>query len=468
MSDNISLSKESEEKTSINLLLNIEDQDNIKKKQLPMPSAEGLSSNVPAEKFKAPTITAKEKTEEHPATLNNSAFMDVLVNRIKDLESAMNGPSNAAERETAKGRKKFLREVTKYCSDLSKSSQERLEWLQSKFSAQVSETLHLDKKVGELQRELDVSLKDKERIQNDLRRTHLMKDRLEDLCRKLQKDAKDVCEEARLKQEEDLQHRKDLESRFGSAIKDVSARMDEQQAERDKQLQENNDLRGKLEEVVKQFDTFQKLLQKKELEVKLHQARYEQQETIAKQLEMKASALEKTNELLKREAASGQVTQQENTVLRSQLQEYLSKFEDIQSTLGKSNKMFDRLRAEVNEHQKLRLKVSSECSEWRRKAEMLEATSLLRQAEEKKDVKTAKTQVNAIREVLEDEETKAADVKGANGTTEDIVGKVKRIKMQKEKLEGLCRILQQEIKTLKQVDNSHIETATSAVSECAL
>ena len=60
--------------------------------------------------------------------------------------------------------------------------------------------------------------------------------------------------------------------------------MNAQQAEREKQLAENDALRIKLGEVLNQFDAFNQLINQKDLEVQLANAKLEQQSALSAQV----------------------------------------------------------------------------------------------------------------------------------------------------------------------------------------
>ena len=85
--------------------------------------------------------------------------------------------------------------------------------------------------------------------QVELRKTNTLRDRLEELCRQLQRENREVLEESKRRQEEEIKQRHSLQAKFSSAIDDVTEKLDAQQAERTKQLTENDALRVKLGEV---------------------------------------------------------------------------------------------------------------------------------------------------------------------------------------------------------------------------
>jgi hypothetical protein len=71
---------------------------------------------------------------------------------------------------------------------------------------------------------------------------------------------------------------------YGWIYQDVTAKMDIQQAERARQAEENEALRVKLGDVLQQFNTYTQLINSKDLEVKLSNAKLEQQQALSTQI----------------------------------------------------------------------------------------------------------------------------------------------------------------------------------------
>ena len=63
-------------------------------------------------------------------------FASVLNSKISELEKGMGGSS--MEREAAKLRRKQLREVQRYCTDKQNSAEDRITYVQGKYTALVS------------------------------------------------------------------------------------------------------------------------------------------------------------------------------------------------------------------------------------------------------------------------------------------------------------------------------------------
>jgi hexokinase len=52
----------------------------------------------------------------------------------------------------------------------------------------------------------------------ELRKTNTLRDRLEELCRQLQRENRDILEESKRRQEEELKQRQAIQQKFSQAI----------------------------------------------------------------------------------------------------------------------------------------------------------------------------------------------------------------------------------------------------------
>lgn len=71
-------------------------------------------------------------------------------------------------------------------------------------------------------RQLEVAGRERDAARAELRKSNALRDRLEELCRGLQAQARDVAEEAKRRGAEEAKQRQEVQDRF-SAIIDVSS-----------------------------------------------------------------------------------------------------------------------------------------------------------------------------------------------------------------------------------------------------
>ncbi|XP_021744138.1 beta-taxilin-like [Chenopodium quinoa] len=232
-----------------------------------------------------------------------------------------------------------------------------------------------------------------------------VRDKLESLCRELQRQNKMLMDEFKRVSEEGQNLRSDLSTKFEDAIKDVSVRLEEQKGECISQLKENEMLRDKLKQLAEHYTQCQQQyaqeLKQKSLELKIAELKVEQnEEKVAhEQAQIKVYA-EKISQLLETEKS-----------LRQQLTADGEKFQQFQDALLKSNEVFETFKQEIEKMSKLTKDLKKENTFLKSKCEKSDFT-LIELVEERERMKK----------------------------------QLEKTKNQKEKLESLCRSLQAERK----------------------
>ncbi|XP_022765347.1 beta-taxilin-like isoform X2 [Durio zibethinus] len=240
-----------------------------------------------------------------------------------------------------------------------------------------------------------------------------VRDKLESLCRELQRQNKLLMDECKRVSTEGQNLRLDLSARFQDAIKDVSNKLEEQKDECLSQLKENEMLRNKLKQFADQYalseQQYAQKLKQKTLELQLADLKIKQHEEklIQEQAQMKVYA-EQVSQLLATEKN-----------LRMQLTADGEKFQHFQDALLKSNEVFETFKQEIE-------KTAKSIKELKKENGFLKS-------------KCDKSDVTLIELVEERERLKK---------------QLEKTKNQKEKLESLCRSLQAERKQSSTGGNS--------------
>lgn len=244
-----------------------------------------------------------------------------------------------------------------------------------------------------------------------------VRDKLESLCRELQRQNKMLMEECKRVSTEGQTLRSDLSNKFQEAIKDVSIKLDEQKDESLSQLKENEMLRTKLKHLADQYmlseQQHEQRLKQKSLELQISELKIKQHEEklIHEQSQMKVYA-DQVSQLLATEKN-----------LRVQLTSDGEKFQQFQDALVKSNEVFETFKQEID-------KMSKAIKELRKENAFLKS-------------KTERSDLTLIELVEERERLKK---------------QLEKTKNQKDKLESLCRSLQAERKQ-KETNTSDSSTA---------
>ncbi|XVE75341.1 hypothetical protein DITRI_Ditri12bG0086600 [Diplodiscus trichospermus] len=223
-----------------------------------------------------------------------------------------------------------------------------------------------------------------------------VRDKLESLCRELQRQNKMLMDECKRVSTEGQSLRLDLSARFQDAIKDVSNKLEEQKDECLSQLKENEMLRNKLKQLADQYALSEQQYAQKLADLKIKQ---NEEKLIQEQAQMKVYA-EQVSQLLATEKN-----------LRLQLTADGEKFQQFQDALLKSNEVFETFKQEIE-------KMAKSIKELKKENVFLKS-------------KCDKSDVTLIELVEERERLKK---------------QLEKTKNQKEKLESLCRSLQAERK----------------------
>ncbi|XAR52389.1 hypothetical protein NMG60_11020442 [Bertholletia excelsa] len=239
-----------------------------------------------------------------------------------------------------------------------------------------------------------------------------VRDKLESLCRELQRQNKMLMDECKRVSSEGQNLRLDLSNKFQDAIKEVSNKLEEQKDECLAQLKENEMLRSKLKQLADQYalseQQFAQKMKQKTLELQIADLKIQQHEEklLQEQSQMKLYA-EQVSQLLATEKN-----------LRLQLAADGEKFQQFQDALVKSNEVFETFKQETE-------KMAKSIRELRKENSFLKS-------------KCEKSDITLIELVEERERLKK---------------QLKKIKNQKEILESLCRSLQAERKQTPKSDS---------------
>ncbi|KDO27738.1 hypothetical protein SPRG_20380 [Saprolegnia parasitica CBS 223.65] len=266
------------------------------------------------------------------------------------------------------------------------------------------------KKVGEVHAKFIVSREQLTASQDALQKVSSTKGKLEQLCRELQKQNKTIISESRKMAEDEDAKRKQLSAHV---------KMEQQGKDYVASLHENEALQTKLKTFLAQYEVreehFAHQLQAKDLTVQLAEAKLKHQvELTNREAEKVQLTLEKAQQIAAREAA-----------LQEQLGAYSEKFDTVQDTLSKSNTMFVTLRSEMDKMSKHIKRLEKENGTLKKKCDEYDSGAIEALQERVQTAEDAKRQADKI-----------------------------------QKLEGLCRMLQDERKRLKEA--ASLDTAVGS------
>jgi hypothetical protein len=287
------------------------------------------------------------------------------------------------------------------------------------------------------QRSLQVLSKEKEQLQSEHGKIVLAKSKLESLCRELQRHNKLVKDESMARAKEDDEKRKEITTRFQSTINDIQTQMSDNYDKNSALREENLELANKLKGLIEQYELrekqIDKIIETKEIETQLYDAKLQQ--AVLQISEAKEKHLH-DKQLLMKELLESQgkmlLMEEQEKALKAQVAMYTEKYDEFQSTLTKSNDVFNNFKSEMEKMSKKMRKLEKDTMLWKQKFE------------------------GSQRALIEMAEQKA-------GSDKTLVMQQNKI----SKLESLCRALQEERKLYTAVAATTAAAASLAAADSA-
>ncbi|XP_052089960.1 alpha-taxilin-like isoform X3 [Mytilus californianus] len=247
------------------------------------------------------------------------------------------------------------------------TTEEKLAALCKKYADLHEEHRTLNSTVKQLQRKLSVTTREKDQLQTEHTKAVMAKSKLEGLCRELQKHNQVIRQESLQRAREEDEKRKEISGKFQTTIGEIQQQMQDHHERNTKLREENTELASKLKKFIEQYETrekqVEKVMQHRELEQKLADARLAQSNAILKE-EQERSKKEKEVLLLQATEA-----QKKSVLLEAQLNMYKERYEEFQSTINKSNDMFQKFKTEMDKMTKRIKKLEKDGAAWKNKWE---------------------------------------------------------------------------------------------------
>ncbi|XP_074643809.1 beta-taxilin-like [Tubulanus polymorphus] len=205
------------------------------------------------------------------------------------------------------------------------------------------------------QRSLQVLMREKDQLQTEHTKALLAKSKMENLCRELQKHNKLIKEESVARAKIEEEKRKDVTNKFQSTINDIQSQMNDHYTNNSRLKEENVELAQKLKKLIEQYEKTEKHMDKL---FKTNKALTEEKE---------GSLKEKHKLLLELQHSATKIAAMEATEaqLNKQLSIYTEKYEDFQSTLKKSNEVFNGFKSEMDKMTKKIKKLEKDTTMWK-------------------------------------------------------------------------------------------------------
>ncbi|XP_037551476.1 taxilin beta b [Nematolebias whitei] len=250
------------------------------------------------------------------------------------------------------------------------SPEQKLEAIIKKHAELLEEHRSDQKQLKGLQKKLLQVVKEKDQLQSEHSRAVLARSKLEGLCRELQRHNKTLKEETLQRCREDDLKRKEITTHFQGTLCDIQAQIEEHSSRNTKLCQENGALAEKLKALITQYDqreaNLEKVFKHRDLKEKLLETKLTQANLLLQEAEQKHK-LEK--ELLVKQTAEYKVQlkvlREQEGDMRSQLDMYSQKFDEIQGTVSKSSSVYSSFKQDMDKMAKKMKKLEKECHSWK-------------------------------------------------------------------------------------------------------
>uniref|UniRef100_UPI00358F5746 alpha-taxilin-like n=1 Tax=Myxine glutinosa TaxID=7769 RepID=UPI00358F5746 len=302
------------------------------------------------------------------------------------VQNEAHQPASTSEKKKNKG---LGKEVTLLMQALNVLSmpEEKLAALCTKYTQLLEEHRTTQKQLKALEKRQAQLVKERDHLQTEHSRAVLARSKLESLCRELQRHNRTLKEENVVRAREEEEKRREVTANFQTTLAEIQAQMVQHNERNTKLKQENIDLAEKLKNIVEQYELREehvdKVFRHKDLQQQLMDAKLQQATDL---LKAKADQHGKEKEVMLKEVVASQrkceLMKQQEVQLKQQLSLYTEKFEEFQSTLSKSNEVFNTFRQEMEKMTKKIKKLEKETSVWRNRWESSNK-ALLDMAEEK-------------------------------------------------------------------------------------
>ncbi|KAK2048521.1 myosin-like coiled-coil protein [Colletotrichum somersetense] len=342
---------------------------------MPISQADAAMSNGQDGHAHPPAPSLKKGKQKKAVDSNESAKL--LAQRITQLEQESAGEKDQEaeiEREVKRANRDLAQQVAKM-SDLQK-----IEHLTRRSSELLADMRRVERENQKNKKRGDALQKEKDANRTELSKTVGLKEKLEKLCRELQRDNNKYKNENKTLQD-NLKHNNSAYDEKHAAL---LAKLEGIQEEKDHPRKQVVDMsvdtlfRNRFKSFIEQYELrelhFHSLMRTKELEVQYNMARYEREKKLAEAEATRARNLQ--NQV--------QTFTKTETELRNQLNVYVDKFKQVEDTLNNSNDLFLTFRKEMEDMSKKTKRLEKENETMKRKHEATNA-NIIRMAEERED-----------------------------------------------------------------------------------
>ncbi|KAL2159623.1 hypothetical protein VTH06DRAFT_2192 [Thermothelomyces fergusii] len=364
----------------------------------------------------APPAAASGKKGKQKKAPEPTEASKLIAQRISQLELDAAGEKDQEaeiEREVRKANRELHNQTAKM-TDLQK-----IEHLTKRCSDLLSDMKRHERESIKNKKRGDQLQKDKDNSRNELNKTVSLKEKLEKLCRELQKENNKLKNENKTLSDTQIRSQNMWDERYSGLLR----RMDDYQEEKDNPRKQVVDMEieelfaQRFKSFIDQYELrelhFHSQMRTKELEVQYNLARYEREK---KNYEAELARSRQLN-------AQVQTFSKTEAELRQQLNVYVDKFKQVEDTLNNSNDLFMTFRKEMEDMSKKTKRLERENENLKRKHEQVN-TNILKMAEERNknlaEIEELKKKLEKLNGIIKQMQQQGRGIpQGMTGTVEN-------------------------------------------------
>ncbi|KAI0188403.1 myosin-like coiled-coil protein-domain-containing protein [Astrocystis sublimbata] len=343
-----------------------------------------------------PAMASGPKKAKGKKALDSSEASKLVAARISQLEvdtAAEREQEAEIDREVRKANRELNHQMNKM------NDMDKIDLLTKRSSELFANLKRLERENIKNKKRADQLQKDKDSSRTDLSKQIGLKEKLEKLCRELQKENNKLKNEHRALNDSHDRLKNSSDERFKKLLETLEGHQEEKDNPRKQvvYMKAEELFKNRFKSLIEQYELrelhFHSAMRTKEIEVQWNMARYEQQKKAveaegnrARQLNSQVLTFTKTE-----------------TELRNQLNVYVEKFKQVEDTLNNSNDLFLTFRKEMEDMSKKTKKLEKENEAFRRRDGALNQ-NILKMAEERnkhlKDIDDGKKKNDKLTSII--------------------------------------------------------------------
>ncbi|PHH79501.1 hypothetical protein CDD80_4612 [Ophiocordyceps camponoti-rufipedis] len=344
-----------------------------------MPASQAETELANGHEGHAHPSPAAAKKPKGKMAMDSSEASRLLQARISQLEQDAAGEKDQEleiEREVKRANRDLMQQVSKM------DDMQKIDHLTKRSTELLADMRRLEKENQKNKKRGDNLQKERDANRTELSKTVGLKEKLEKLCRELQRDNNKMKNENKELQTTQKRNCNAWDEKFASLLTKLEGYQEEKDMPRKQVVDMEMDelFRVRFKSLIEQYELrelhFHSLMRTKELEVQYHLSRYEREKkngdaeaNKARHLQFQVQTFTKTE-----------------TELRNQLNVYVDKFKQVEDTLNNSNDLFLSFRKEMEDMSKKSKRLEKENDALKRQKEAT-AANIIRMAEERQDWK---------------------------------------------------------------------------------